>query len=85
MNPAKLSTAMQRGEHLARVQQPLRVECTFQALLLVEIDLGEHRPHQIAFFDADTVLSGKHAADLHAQPQNVGTERLGPIQLTGGS
>src|ERR1043166_360708 len=46
MDPAKLGAAVQGRKHLSRVEQPLRVERAFQALLLVEIDLAEHLAHQ---------------------------------------
>ena len=37
--------------------------------------------HQVALLDADAVLAGQHATDLDAQPQDVGAERLGALQL----
>ena len=39
--------------------------------------------HQVALLDADAVLAGQHAADLDAEPQDVGAERLGPLELAG--
>ena len=72
-----------RREHLAGIEQALVVEGAFDALLLVEIDLGKHHRHQIALFDADAVLAGEHAADLDAQPQDIGAELLGAFELAG--
>ena len=46
-----------------------------------EVGLVEHRAHQVALFDADAVLAGQHAADLDAEPQDVGAERLGALDL----
>ena len=43
----------------------------------------EHRLHEIALLDADAVLAGQHAAHLDAQPQDLGAERLGALQLAG--
>ena len=57
------------------------VERAFQALLLVQIRLVEHHRHQVALLDAHAVLAGQHAADLDAEPQDVGAERLGALEL----
>ena len=35
--------------------------------------------HQVALLDADAVLAGQHAADLDAEPQDVGAELLGAL------
>ena len=67
---------MQGREHLAGVEQALVVEGAFQPQLLGEIDLVEHGRHQVALLDAHAMLAGEHAAHLHAQPQDVGTEIL---------
>ncbi len=57
------------------------IEGAFDAHLLREIDLVEHLAHQIALFDADAMLAGQHAADRDAKPQNIGAERLGPLDV----
>jgi hypothetical protein len=59
------------------------VEGAFDAHLLIEVDLAEHLRHQVAFLDADAVLAGQHAADLDAQPQDVGAEALRPCNSPG--
>jgi hypothetical protein len=70
-------------EHLAGIEQTLvGVEGAFDALL-VEVDLAEHFRHQVALLDADAVLAGQHAADLDAQPQDVGAEFLGLVSSPG--
>ena len=43
--------------------------------------LAEHLRHQIALFDADAMLAGEHAADLDAEPQDIGAEGLRLVQL----
>ena len=68
-------------EHLAGIEQPVGIEGAFQPLLLGQIDLVEHLRHQVALLDAHAVLAGQHAADLDAEAQDVGAERLGPLQL----
>ena len=62
------------GNTLPGLSSPLAVEGAFHPLLLRQIDLGEHRRHQVALLDADAMLAGQHAADLDAQPQDVGAE-----------
>ena len=37
--------------------------------------------HQVALLDADAVLAGQAAADLDAEPQDVGAERLGLLEV----
>ena len=72
MEMAELGAAMQLGENLARIEQPVRIEGAFDALLLVEIGLVEHRAHEVALLDADAMLAGEDAADLDAIAQDVG-------------
>ena len=48
-----------------------------------EVGLVEHLAHQVALLDPDPVLAGQHAADRDAEPQDVGAERLGPLDLAG--
>ena len=83
MHAAELGAAVQRRKHLAGIEQALVVEGAFDALLLIEIDLGKHHRHQVALFDADAVLAGEHAADFDAQPQDIGAELLGAFELAG--
>ena len=78
MHAAELGAAMQCRKHLAGIEQALVVERAFEPLLLIEIDLGKHHRHQIALLDADAMLAGQHAADLDAQPQDIGAELLRP-------
>src|SRR3546814_6957586 len=83
MHPAQFGATMQGGKHLARIEQQFGIERAFQALLLLEIGLGEHHGHQIALFDADSMFAGKYAADLDAQPQYITAERLCAVELSG--
>jgi hypothetical protein len=69
---AEFSAAVQLRENLAGVKQPFAIEGAFHALLLIEIVFGEHRVHQIALFDTDTVFASENATDFHAQFQNFG-------------
>ena len=65
---AQLGAAAELGEDLAGVQQVVRIEGTFQAHLLIEVDFGELHAHQVALLNTDTVLAGQHAAHAHAEP-----------------
>ena len=83
MQAAQFCAAMQLRENFAGVKQPFAVEGAFHALLLVEIDFGEHRVHQVALFDTDAVFAGENTADLDAQFQNFGAEFFGLLEFTG--
>src|SRR3546814_10294692 len=74
---------MQGGKHLALIEQQFGIERAFQALLLLEIGLGEHLWHTVALFDADSRFAGKDAADLDAQLQYIAAERLCAVELSG--
>src|SRR3989442_7390624 len=81
MHAPELGAAVQRGKHLARVEQTLVVESAFEPLLLGQIDLGKHRRHQIAFFHADPVLAGEHSAHLDAKLEDFRTEPFRTIEF----
>src|SRR5215831_17303731 len=83
MHAAELGAAMQRREDFAGVEQALRIEGAFQALLLVEVDLGEHLAHQVALLDADAMLAGEYAAELDTAAQDVGAEGFRLLDLAG--
>ena len=83
MKTTELGTATELWKHLAGVEQTVGVECAFQALLMREVALIEHRSHQVAFFDADTVLTGQHAADFDAELEDIGPKGLGSLDLVG--
>src|SRR5438067_1742052 len=83
MEAPHLGAAMQLRKNLSGVQETMRVERAFEPLLLLQIRLAEHAAHEIALLDADTVLAGQYAADLHAELQNVGAEGLGAFELAG--
>src|SRR5581483_456953 len=61
MHATQFGAAMQGRKHLAGVEQQLWIEGAFQALLLLEVDLGEHLGHQVSLLNADTVLAGQDA------------------------
>src|SRR6185437_99504 len=81
MKPAKLGASVQLRKNLARIEQSLCIEGAFDALLLIEIDFREHCRHQVALFDADAVLAGKHATHLDAKLENLGAELFGLFQF----
>src|SRR5215213_11680695 len=81
MHAPKFCASAELWEDLARIEQRARVKGALQTLLLIEVNLVEHRVHQVALLDADTVLPGQHPTDLDAKSQNIGAEGLGAIQL----
>src|SRR5262249_10946643 len=81
VHAAELGTAVELREDLAGIEQALRIEGAFQSLLLVQVDLVEHRRHEIALLDADAMLAGEHAAHLDAIAQDVRAEFLGALEL----
>src|SRR5438067_9403223 len=83
MKTAELGAAMQLWKDLARVEQAIRIESAFEALLVCEVALVEHRSHEVALFDADPVLSGQHSTDFDAQFEDISTKRLGTLDLVG--
>ena len=70
MHAIELGAAAELREHLAGVQQSIRVERAFQPLLLLHVGLGEHGRHQVALFDPDPVLPGQ---DITTRIWEVGT------------
>src|SRR5260370_35601573 len=83
MKTAELGAAMQLWKHLARVQQAIRVESAFEALLVRQVALVEHRSHEVALFDADPVLTGQYSTDFDAEPEDIGHKGLGTLELYG--
>src|SRR5579871_287689 len=64
VHAAQFRAPGQRRKYLTGVEQPLVVKGAFQALLLVEVGLREHRRHEVALLDTDPVLAGQHAPHL---------------------
>src|SRR4051812_44948764 len=81
MDAPELRAAAQLREHFPWIEQPVRIEGAFEAQLLIEVGLAEHHRHQVALFDADTVLAGEHAADFDAKLEDLRAERLGAREL----
>src|SRR5512143_3123640 len=81
MHAAVLGAAVQRGDHLARVQRARRVEGRLDALHQRTLLLAELHAHRTELLDADAVLAGDGAAERDAQLQDLGAERLGALQL----
>src|SRR5258708_37687416 len=83
MKTTELGAAMQLRKYLARVEQAVGIECAFQALLMRQVAFVKHHPHQVAFFDANPVLASQDAADLDAEPEDIGAKGLGTLDLIG--
>src|SRR5262249_2543188 len=83
METAEFGAAVQLRKHFSRIEQTIRIESTFQALLVREIALVEHRAHKIALFNADAVLAGQYTADFDAEPQDIRAKGLGALDFVG--
>src|SRR5690606_5544044 len=81
MHAAEFGTAKELRKYLPGIEEVLRIKRALHTHLVVEVDVGEHLRHQVPLLDADPVLAGQHAADLHAQAQYVGAEALRPVEL----
>ena len=80
---AEFGAAVQLWKHLAWIEPIVRVERAFQPLLVRQVALVEHSPHQIALLDPDSVLAGQDTADLDAEFEDVGAKGLGTLDLAG--
>jgi hypothetical protein len=83
VHASELGASPQLRKHLARIEQMVGIESAFDPHLLVEVDLVEHFRHQVALLHPHSVLAGQHAADLDAEPQDVGAETLSLVELAG--
>ena len=53
------------------IQKAVGIEGAFDALLLIEIVLGEHGAHQVALFDADAVFAGQDTPPTSTQSLRI--------------
>src|SRR5206468_8514951 len=83
METAELGAAVQLRKHLARIEQAVGIEGAFQALLMREVALVEHRTHQVALFDPDPVLAGQDATHFDRKLEDIRAKSLGPLDLVG--
>src|SRR5271167_4294869 len=83
MHAAKFRATAELRKYLPGVEEALLVESAFEPLLLVQVALVEHRVHEVALLDADPVLAGQDSADLDAEPEDVGAERLRALEFAG--
>ena len=81
MHLAVFSTAMQRGYRLIGIEKKGCVERTLDAKERFPLRGRELHAHGIDFFNANAMLAGDSAADLHAQFQNLGTEFFSAIKF----
>src|ERR1700688_863793 len=82
VHAAEFSATAELRKHLARIEQAFRIEGAFQPLLLIQVDLVEHRVHEIALLDADPMLARQNAANMNTEPEDLRAKRLSPVQFT---
>src|SRR5512141_18860 len=78
---AELSAAVERRYALAGIEQRLRIERGLHSEEALELAGAELHAHLRQLLDADAVLAGDRAADLDAELQDRGAERLGALGL----
>ncbi len=77
---AELGAAGERRDALAGIEQRVRVERGLDAEEALELGRPELHAHLRQLLDADAVLAGDRAADLDAQLEDRGAERLGALR-----
>ncbi len=82
MHAAKLGAVVQLRKHLARIEQVLVIECTFDPLLLFEVGFIEHHRHEITFFNTNPVFTGQNSTHFDTKPQNIGAKFLSFVQFS---
>src|SRR5262245_3170042 len=70
------------GEHLARIAEPRRIECTLEALHESKISHGENEWHEVGFLQADAVLAGDRPTDIGADLHDLGARLDHPRLFT---
>src|SRR5262249_8339034 len=81
MHAAEFCAAVEGRKHFSRIKELLCVKGAFDRNLVVKIDFRKHLGHEIAFFDADAMLAGEHAAVRNAKPQDVGAKFFRALEL----
>jgi hypothetical protein len=77
---AVLGAAVQRGDHLAGVEQTLGSKARLTPNIC-SFSSAELHAHAVELFDAHAVLAGHGAAHGHAGFQDVGAKQLAAVQL----
>ena len=83
MDTSKFGAPVQCRKDLARIQQAIRIEGAFEALLLLEVILVEHRTHKVTLLNSNAVLARQNAADLDAKLEDFAPELFCLLQFTG--
>src|ERR1700733_13819184 len=81
VHAAAFSAAAELWNLLARIEQAFRIESAFKPHLLIEVDLVEHRVHEIALLDADPMLARQNAADVNTEPEDFRAKLLRPVEF----
>ena len=84
VQPAKLSASMQDREDLTGIEKVIRIKRAFQSLLLFQIIFREHFPHQVTFFNPNTVFTRQHAAKFNTSLQDSRAKIFRPLKLARG-
>ena len=77
MHRIEFGTACQRGDRLARIQQPERIETLTNQVELITLGFTELDTHFAELLDADAMLTGDGATAFDTQLQNLAAQLLG--------
>jgi len=83
MDTAEFGAPVQCRKDLARIQQAIWIEGAFEALLLLEVIIVEHRTHKVTLLNSNAVLARQNAADLDAKLKDFTPELFCFFQFTG--
>src|SRR5262249_44730088 len=81
VRPPHPAAEPRRGQHLARVREPGRVEGLAEAVHHREVVGAEELGHRAHLVDADAVLAGERAARVDADVEDRGGAALGALGL----
>jgi hypothetical protein len=71
------------GEHFAGIGNAERVEGGSQFSEAIDFVRSEHGGQEVAFFDANAMLTGYRATHLDAHVQNSARQFFGPLESAG--
>jgi len=83
MDTAEFGAPVQCRKDLARIQQAIWIEGAFEALLLLEVIIVEHRTHKVTLLNSNAVLARQNAPDLDAKLEDFAPELFCFLQFTG--
>src|SRR5690348_10363852 len=78
-----LAAKPRRRQDLARIAQPLPIECVAELLHHVQVVIAEHAGHVLLLVDADAVLAGDRTAGVYTVAEDLARRVLRELRLSG--